>query len=103
RRLHTRSKRDWSSDVCSSDLRGDLQVQSLLPPQLIGGGLILATIGVEQHEFSPTLHDNPALFLVLPGDVVHSHELIFLEEEEHEIGRASCRDSKWIHGGRIAC
>src|SRR5699024_8640438 len=23
RRLHTISKRDWSSDVCSSDLRGD--------------------------------------------------------------------------------
>src|SRR5207249_6952571 len=25
RRRHTRSKRDWSSDVCSSDLAGDLQ------------------------------------------------------------------------------
>src|SRR5699024_10854950 len=24
RRRHTRSKRDWSSDVCSSDLKGDL-------------------------------------------------------------------------------
>src|SRR5699024_12097366 len=25
RRRHTRSKRDWSSDVCSSDLRQDVQ------------------------------------------------------------------------------
>src|SRR5699024_3427896 len=25
RRRHTRSKRDWSSDVCSSDLKGDLE------------------------------------------------------------------------------
>src|SRR5699024_11846524 len=26
RRRHTRSKRDWSSDVCSSDLRSDLHM-----------------------------------------------------------------------------
>src|SRR5699024_6633793 len=26
RRRHTRSKRDWSSDVCSSDLTGDLHL-----------------------------------------------------------------------------
>src|SRR5699024_11614444 len=31
RRRHTRSKRDWSSDVCSSDLRGEaLRVIPLL-------------------------------------------------------------------------
>src|SRR5699024_11908797 len=29
---HTRSKRDWSSDVCSSDLR--------LPSALVGGGVL---------------------------------------------------------------
>src|SRR5699024_11275878 len=27
RRRHTRSKRDWSSDVCSSDLRADNNIQ----------------------------------------------------------------------------
>src|SRR5699024_11303664 len=26
RRRHTRSKRDWSSDVCSSDLYGDISL-----------------------------------------------------------------------------
>src|SRR5699024_11776171 len=26
RRRHTRSKRDWSSDVCSSDLEGDIVI-----------------------------------------------------------------------------
>src|SRR5699024_11903134 len=30
RRLHTRSERDWSSDVCSSDLDGDTPGESCL-------------------------------------------------------------------------
>src|SRR5699024_11579464 len=29
---HTRSKRDWSSDVCSSDLAGRADPTSVLPP-----------------------------------------------------------------------
>src|SRR5690606_41051556 len=33
RRRHTRFSRDWSSDVCSSDLRGDAQLL-LDPPDL---------------------------------------------------------------------
>src|SRR5699024_12013697 len=32
RRRHTRSKRDWSSDVCSSDLRGEVPQAS---PELL--------------------------------------------------------------------
>src|SRR5438067_13716969 len=38
RRRHTRSKRDWSSDVCSSDLRGGLLGGS--------GGRVVAIDGV---------------------------------------------------------
>src|SRR2546429_3650076 len=34
RRRHTRCSRDWSSDVCSSDLR-DLSARGALPPTLI--------------------------------------------------------------------
>src|SRR5699024_11842854 len=30
RRRHTRSKRDWSSDVCSSDLKNELSINKLL-------------------------------------------------------------------------
>src|SRR5699024_11383416 len=33
RRRHTRSKRDWSSDVCSSDLLGAFDLDAL-PPDL---------------------------------------------------------------------
>src|SRR6266513_5210757 len=31
RRRHTRAKRDWSSDVCSSDLAGDREARRELP------------------------------------------------------------------------
>src|SRR5699024_12002406 len=32
RRRHTRSKRDWSSDVCSSDLNKQIEVVAALDP-----------------------------------------------------------------------
>src|SRR5699024_11645317 len=38
RRRHTRSKRDWSSDVCSSDLQ---QLTGLSPSRLFGSGTVL--------------------------------------------------------------
>src|SRR5699024_11455337 len=41
RRRHTRSKRDWSSDVCSSDLR---QYQRLIEPMPPNNGLHLNQI-----------------------------------------------------------
>src|SRR5699024_11546347 len=51
RRRHTRSKRDWSSDVCSSDLSGGSDggelpwtgTDSTLP--LLGGGACLLAAG----------------------------------------------------------
>src|SRR5699024_11919429 len=42
RRRHTRSKRDWSSDVCSSDLLGlesDLILATLFAGVFLGTGL----------------------------------------------------------------
>src|SRR3989440_6420914 len=38
RRRHTRSDRDWSSDVCSSDLSGSSRRLSRLPAPLLAGG-----------------------------------------------------------------
>src|SRR5699024_9140188 len=43
RRRHTRSKRDWSSDVCSSDLIGR-HVAQLLAPELTSGALSLTAL-----------------------------------------------------------
>src|SRR5699024_11999640 len=36
RRRHTRSKRDWSSDVCSSDLRMPSLVPEAILPAVVG-------------------------------------------------------------------
>src|SRR5699024_11966162 len=36
RRRHTRSKRDWSSDVCSSDLTGDHKITASAIAKQIG-------------------------------------------------------------------
>src|SRR5207249_8910558 len=52
RRRHTRSKRDWSSDVCSSDLDGVRLRQAIRPGQetvlasSVGGDLVREVQGV---------------------------------------------------------
>src|SRR5699024_11967441 len=62
RRRHTRSKRDWSSDVCSSDLRhktADLMMEN---DEKIGldpkseGFYLLQRIQDEVHRFAITFH-----------------------------------------------
>src|SRR5207302_7177406 len=42
RRRHTRFSRDWSSDVCSSDLLRVLELLEAMPPYQGGGGQIRA-------------------------------------------------------------
>src|SRR5690606_41220578 len=39
RRRHTRFSRDWSSDVCSSDLKGSNEQAALVRDAIRGGGL----------------------------------------------------------------
>src|SRR5699024_11945868 len=58
RRRHTRSKRDWSSDVCSSDLpEGATGVATekftcnRLPQKATVGGVHGASPGGDQHEY----------------------------------------------------
>src|SRR5437868_11456157 len=82
RRRHTRSKRDWSSDVCSSDLC------------LIYGNYLKNTQGIrfsgDRHQiFSNYLEGNSIAITVCNGDgeVATGSQLTC-----HEIGRASCRE-----------
>src|SRR5690606_39394135 len=85
RRRHTSFSRDWSSDVCSSDLDGEEQRVRLL--------------NVDAPEVDQCVHDEATAFLaerVPPGTEV----VLELDEEHHdqygrllaEIGRASCRE-----------
>src|SRR5207302_4123499 len=84
RRRHTRFSRDWSSDVCSSDLFRDNRdhlspstgdsVSSLAIPSYLDDLL----------EVDPLLEDSN-----VEGE---SLQFIQREEREIEIGRASCRE-----------
>src|SRR5207253_3275891 len=90
RRRHTRWPRDWSSDVCSSDLR-------LLT--VVGGGVErlgkLGAIAVQRHRLE---HAAPARLVgaldVLDGGVGgHVDGLADgARDERLQIGRASCRE-----------
>src|SRR5690606_40348400 len=77
RRRHTRFSRDWSSDVCSSDLPSNVLV--LDEPT---NDLDLETLDLLQE----MLADYPGTVIVV------SHDRDFLDRVA-KIGRASCRES----------
>src|SRR5699024_11455167 len=95
RRRHTRSKRDWSSDVCSSDLDeprvgdggvGGEEFDEVHHPALVFEDLFdraFLTGGPRQHPF------------IADGDLQAGHEEGGLPGTG-EIGRASCRDGAEI-------
>src|SRR5256884_4157176 len=107
RRRHTRCSRDWSSDVCSSDLRISpfYRVASITTPTLFMGGDIdwnVPILGSEQmYEAMKTLGRTTEL-VVYPGEyhgfTIPSHIKDRMERfmawYNHyvKIGRASCRE-----------
>src|SRR5699024_11687010 len=88
RRRHTRSKRDWSSDVCSSDLDG---AHDALQAGANGSAIRLVHTNVE--DVARIAAEKLALMQSL---VQHA-----LDEAEQlvEIGRASCRERGRKTGG----
>src|SRR5207247_6122784 len=93
RRRHTRSTRDWSSDVCSSDLSSSVGIRSMnfafggiegtveVASELLEDGLFRLSLRVENR--SPGLHP-----------LLSCHALLAISGGE--IGRASCRERVWI-------
>src|SRR5690606_39424215 len=51
RRRHTRLSRDWSSDVCSSDLRSDVHTSLPFPGNCICYLILQTTFSKEVHRF----------------------------------------------------
>src|SRR5204862_2961101 len=84
RRRHTRSLRDWSSDVCSSDLSGlETAVESAVLAALSVAGL------------------NTELFTFLgfpPARAKARKDWLERLRLLNEIGRASCRERVYISG-----
>src|SRR5699024_11719209 len=87
RRRHTRSKRDWSSDVCSSDLLGFASQTSA--SNLISG---LFLIGEGSFEIGDTVQMTLIRGHTIEGEVISIDLLSVKLLTQDKIGRASCRE-----------
>src|SRR5690606_39771862 len=92
RRRHTRFSRDWSSDVCSSDL-GDISCESLV---VATGGLSIPTMGATGLGYEVAgqfgLPLKPRSAGLVPFTLSPTQLAIFAP---CKIGRASCREREW--------
>src|SRR3712207_9094147 len=88
RRRHTRYWRDWSSDVCSSDL--------------VGLDLLLLEVEADERASDEVRQDCPGDRIGdhEPDQEAGDHEAVGPRDHE-EIGRASCRESVDLGGRRI--
>src|SRR5699024_11407051 len=93
RRRHTRSKRDWSSDVCSSDLWGVLADRiGYRRTMIVCSGLcfISKIVFWQANGFADFLVERVMLSVVLAG--------FSGVDSSIQIGRASCREGVERHG-----
>src|SRR5690606_40193309 len=91
RRRHTRFSRDWSSDVCSSDLQQ-------APPRA-PFPLTLDIVQLHQQVMvSGLVHWQRDQAGLIP---VATERRTILEALLKEIGRASCRERVWISKGDV--
>src|SRR5207253_6983217 len=95
RRRHTRWPRDWSSDVCSSDLDARPVFEVVESP---GGLYIGARRNAEEGKYywRITQWVMPSFTMIAPrgNHAVHGHFWI-------QIGRASCRERVERSGGAV--
>src|SRR5699024_12148480 len=93
RRRHTRSKRDWSSDVCSSDLLRDYKTNEtmlLTEDQFMDYAAKLLKDNGRDEKPQQLQH---ARYLI--EEYYATHEVTPMEEAvEIQIGRASCREGE---------
>src|SRR5690606_40445746 len=96
RRRHTRFSRDWSSDVCSSDLeefRTKIAEDAFVEYEEVYSGLYYGTLKSEVERIW-----NAGKTVIFDVDVKGGISL----KSYFEIGRASCRDRVKIYGYGVA-
>src|SRR5207248_8354295 len=98
RRRHTRSYGDWSSDVCSSDLRSQRRGISLFLPD---SAQCCRQEGLPRWKFR-RLPMRSTLSMSLRGRQSNPMWL-GLSRQPEEIGRASCREVVWIQEVELRC
>src|SRR5204862_2427763 len=98
---HTRSLRDWSSDVCSSDLDNALPIVGLaVSDPDAGNGIIRVTLSV----LHGTLTLTPGATTVVAGALgtatftLEGSQTDISAALATQIGRASCRESEELRG-----
>src|SRR5436853_1134643 len=92
RRRHTRCLSDWSSDVCSSDLKGETYTIEVLSDRLGSQTDMYFLLRKEDTKQElANLDDNPEVLNALK---LYTHS--------EEIGRASCRERGTVGEGGVA-
>src|SRR5207253_5693528 len=89
RRRHTRWPRDWSSDVCSSDLPPGAEVRRMTASRR--SATDKGRSAPRLYLVSPSL-DTPALAAKLAEALAAADVAAVLARGPAEIGRASCRE-----------
>src|SRR5207253_6467798 len=85
RRRHTRWPRDWSSDVCSSDLAFEEMLD-------------FNTVYLEKHELYKEIKNDESLKSKALLEILSKEKTKSLI---YEIGRASCRERVYISEGNV--
>src|SRR5690606_40381552 len=98
RRRHTIFSRDWSSDVCSSDL---LAAGERLYPLLAAIATLDASDRVLR-SVGPGKADLAWEVTLRDGTRVRVLEQVTSEEDVGQIGRASCSSNRWIGRAAVA-
>src|SRR5207302_6993952 len=95
RRRHTRFSRDWSSDVCSSDLAAAIPIVRALRESL-SGDEVRSVRGVLNGTTTYVLSrlEHGGSF----DEAVLEAQRAGYAEADPEIGRASCRERVWMWG-----
>src|SRR5207245_8325413 len=89
RRRHTRCYRDWSSDVCSSDLTPSLQAQFLILTQLVVAGVVIILL---DEMLQKKWGFGSGISLFIAAGVCRSEERRVGKERSHRQGRASGKE-----------
>src|SRR5690606_39751108 len=90
RRRHTRFSRDWSSDVCSSDLRRAEEARKAYEEEL-------ARLERENDAYERAVERSRR-----EREAANRAQQEYFAAQRRQIGRASCRESVWIAGGSVA-
>src|SRR5207249_9039932 len=85
RRRHTRSKRDWSSDVCSSDLGGRLAARAACRHHLPRGHVARADFEPQRYTLGLPLEILGAGLEAVPGIELHTDAGSRSEEHTSEL------------------